>query len=69
MAYLKCQEFVQTDGSNLAPPRDPWHLTAQFVSARLCFNGLQAHGGAMLKHNGIHYWYGENKNAPTEWRR
>ena len=32
-------------------------------------NNIQAHGGMILEHNGIWYWYGENKdaeNAPGE---
>lgn len=27
---------------------------------------IQAHGGMILFHQGIYYWYGENKDAPTE---
>lgn len=30
---------------------------------------IQAHGGCILQHNGIWYWYGENKAAPTRNRR
>lgn len=26
---------------------------------------IQAHGGMILFHEGIYYWYGENKNGPT----
>lgn len=26
---------------------------------------IQAHGGMILEHKGIYYWYGENKNGPT----
>ncbi|HZG78338.1 MAG TPA: glycoside hydrolase family 43 protein [Paenibacillus sp.] len=26
---------------------------------------IQAHGGAMLEHEGMYYWYGENKDADT----
>ncbi|MBD3346487.1 MAG: family 43 glycosylhydrolase [Chitinivibrionales bacterium] len=28
-------------------------------------NLIQAHGGGILYHNGIYYWYGENKNGKT----
>ncbi len=28
-------------------------------------NLIQAHGGAILEFQGIHYWYGENKDAVT----
>ena len=27
--------------------------------------GIQAHGGSILQHNGIFYWYGENKDTDT----
>lgn len=27
--------------------------------------GIQAHGGSILQHNGIFYWYGENKDSDT----
>lgn len=27
--------------------------------------GIQAHGGSILHHNGIFYWYGENKDTDT----
>lgn len=27
---------------------------------------IQAHGGMILNHNGIYYWYGENKNAENK---
>ncbi len=27
---------------------------------------IQAHGGGVLHHEGVYYWYGENKNAPNE---
>ena len=26
---------------------------------------IQAHGGSILQHNGIFYWYGENKDTDT----
>jgi hypothetical protein len=26
---------------------------------------IQAHGGGVLYHQGVYYWYGENKDAPT----
>ena len=26
---------------------------------------IQAHGGGMLFHDGVYYWYGENKDGPT----
>jgi hypothetical protein len=26
---------------------------------------MQAHGGSMLYHEGIFYWYGEHKGGPT----
>ena len=26
---------------------------------------IQAHGGGVLLHDGVYYWYGENKNGPT----
>ncbi|MEN9841864.1 MAG: hypothetical protein RL376_1664, partial [Verrucomicrobiota bacterium] len=26
---------------------------------------IQAHGGGMLYHQGVYYWYGENKDGPT----
>lgn len=26
---------------------------------------IQAHGGGVLYHNGVYYWYGENKAGPT----
>ena len=26
---------------------------------------LQAHGGGVLYHKGVYYWYGENKAGPT----
>ena len=26
---------------------------------------IQAHGGGMLYHEGVFYWYGENKDGPT----
>ncbi len=26
-------------------------------------NDIQAHGGCIIKHNGVYYWYGENKGA------
>ena len=28
-------------------------------------NPIHAHGGGMLPHNGVYYWFGENKNAPN----
>lgn len=28
-------------------------------------NTIQAHGGMILEHEGIYYWYGENKNGDT----
>lgn len=28
-------------------------------------NSIQAHGGMILEHDGIWYWYGENKGAPN----
>ncbi len=28
-------------------------------------HAIQAHGGGMLYHEGIYYWYGENKDGPT----
>ena len=28
-------------------------------------NTIQAHGGMILEHEGMYYWYGENKNGPT----
>lgn len=28
-------------------------------------NSIQAHGGMILLHEGIYYWYGENKNGAT----
>jgi len=32
-------------------------------------NVIQAHGGDIVYHNGVYYWYGENKNAPTTTQR
>jgi hypothetical protein len=29
-------------------------------------NPIQAHGGCILHENGIYYWFGENKDAPTK---
>ena len=29
-----------------------------------CYN-VQAHGGSMLYHEGVFYWYGEHKGGPT----
>ena len=26
---------------------------------------IQAHGGMILQHKGIYYWYGENKDTET----
>ena len=26
---------------------------------------IQAHGGMILEHEGMYYWYGENKNGAT----
>ena len=26
-------------------------------------NDIQAHGGCIINHNGIYYWYGEHKGA------
>jgi beta-galactosidase len=28
-------------------------------------NPIQAHGGGLLNHEGVYYWYGENKDGPT----
>lgn len=28
-------------------------------------NNIQAHGGCIMEHKGIFYWYGENKGAPN----
>ncbi len=32
-------------------------------------NEIQAHGGCILFHDGVYYWYGENKNGVTVNRR
>lgn len=26
---------------------------------------MQAHGGGVMEHNGMYYWYGEDKNGET----
>ena len=26
---------------------------------------VQAHGGGVMEHNGVYYWYGEDKNGET----
>ena len=26
---------------------------------------IQAHGGMILEHEGVYYWYGEHKGAPN----
>lgn len=28
-------------------------------------NDIQAHGGMIMEHEGVYYWYGENKGAPN----
>lgn len=52
--------------------KEHWSETSQRGSFRpgevwTDVNGrpIQAHGGGILYHNGVYYWYGENKDGPT----
>ncbi|KAK9833091.1 hypothetical protein WJX74_006911 [Apatococcus lobatus] len=49
-----------------------WTLKGKIVSGEHWLDDeggiIQAHGGSMLFHNQTYFWYGENKDAPTEWR-
>lgn len=31
----------------------------------ICGNDIQAHGGCIIEHNGMYYWYGEHKGQPN----
>ena len=31
----------------------------------LCHLSIQAHGGGVIYHEGVYYWYGENKAGST----
>lgn len=47
----------------LLPGRADFHPGEKFRD----INGdlIQAHGGGILFHEGVFYWYGENKDGPT----
>jgi len=58
--------ILTSEKSATAADIDAIDITSVVTPVKSSFGSIiQAHGGDIVYRNGVYYWYGENKNAPT----